>query len=85
MKLFLIGFAQLFLSVQNHRNATQSRYVPFFFVSLVISVFLILSIKEVVVADTFSLIMYSLGSASGGVCGIWVHKRLTEPKDPRRW
>lgn len=85
MKLFLIGFAQLFLSVQNHRNAAQSRYIPFFFVSLAISVFLILSIKEVVIADTFSLCMYSLGSALGGVIGIWTHKKLTEPKDPKRW
>ena len=85
MKLFLIGFAQLFLSVQNHRNAAQSRYIPFFFVSLAISVLLALSVKEVVRADFFSLCLYSLGSALGGVMGIWVHKRLTEPKDPRRW
>lgn len=85
MKLFLIGFAHLFLSVQNHRNAAQSRYIPFFFTSLAISILLITSIKEVIVADLLSLAMYSVGSSLGGVCGIWAHKKLTEPKDPTRW
>lgn len=78
MKLFVLMFVQLFLLSLHSRFANRAQYLPQFIVSMLTwfvycNVFAELQLH---ITDWYAMVAYSLGAASGGAFGVWVHRRF---------
>lgn len=87
IKLFIFGFLQVFFVAQQTRNAAQSRYIQFFFTSMLIAFIWSYAIKELFIErfDLLHIAIYGIGTGFGGIVGILLHKKLMKKKEVEKW